>query len=282
MNIKGRPISHLPGRVMVRAAAGLDHARLALLARFPGLFGLPVQGPFVQLYRHDDAFTTELSLFNYLSTFLPDIEQRMTYRVVAHGADGRRLGEGSVELQHGQTAQRALQDIVEAPLDRFGLFHVLAQADSADRVQTAAIGATSGQFMTLFYPRDWDAHAPQLLHSHKPLQVLPILRSPVVRRPHVTEAVTGLEQLQLFFLNPNPLALTVSLVVIDADSGAAVTQRERRIAGHGAIELAFSADVLKHWPATVAFEYRFDRQVSHMKPILFRTFAGGVATANHT
>ena len=83
-------------------------------------------------------------------------------------------------------------------------------------------------------------------------------------------------------MNPNPLSLTVTLAVMDAMNGAPVAEQVLRIVGRGTGEFAFARDTLAQWPQTVSFAYRFDRQVSHMKPILFRSFAGGVVTCNHT
>lgn len=282
MNIRGRPASHLLARGAIKAAAWHDRAMTMMCQRFPSWLGLPVLGPYVQLYRQDKDFSTEVSVFNYLSTFMPGIEHHIDFRIVCMDRHGRKIGSGVIGVAPGGTAQKRLNDIVAGGLDEYGLFHVMAKPRSQDAETVASIGETTGQFMTLFCPVSTATAAPQILHSHKLFQRFPILRSPINRSPHLSEDVATLDLLSFYVLNPQPMRLSFGLTVRECATGTRLLTQSVQVAGHGVGVVRMDRAVMSDWENPVCFEYAFDRQVSHRKPILFRRYPGGVITCNHT
>jgi len=282
MNFRGRPVSHLPARGFIAAAHWCDRAATSVRKRLPEWFGLPVLGPYVQLYRHDAMFDTEVSFFNYLSTFIPGIEHHIDYRVSCLDRQGRKLGSGVISVGPGASAQVPLREIVARNLDAYGLFHVIAKPRSNDVKFVASIGETTGQFMTLFTPVGHAMAAPQIVHSHKAFQHIPIFWSPMTRSPHVSEDVSQVQELEFYVLNPQALRMTFGLTVRDCSSAEVLLQRVVQVPGHGVGVVHLDQQRLSKLSDPICFDYDFDRQVSHRKPILFRRYPDGVVTCNHT
>src|SRR3546814_252156 len=126
MKVGGYSLAHLPARTVVSAHARLTRFRVAAQQRFPRWFGLPTLGPYVQLYCENAFFKTQISIFNYYSTFYPECDVRLEYQVTAFDRNGRKLGTGKFFLDPGESLQQDLSQIVPCRLDEYGLFNVMA------------------------------------------------------------------------------------------------------------------------------------------------------------
>ncbi len=282
MQFRGYPITHLPARAVLLAFDRVKQLEMKLKLRFPSLLGLPVMGPYVQFYRQDALFRTELSVFNFYSTFLPTIATQLTYYVTAYRRDGACIGSGQLVLEHGHSTTVALEAIIGKPLDDYGVFHVQATARSNDTTRATALGPTTGQFMTLYCPTDATRQAPQCIHSHKLFQALPIPYSPYTRTTGFTADLAGNPRNEFFFLNPCLSATRITLHAFDTLTGTKIAAFTRTIKGCGVERFTLTPADLGASSNPLTFTYEFDRRVSHMKPIVFHHHADGVVTCNHT
>jgi hypothetical protein len=265
--------------------AGRGAASLAERARIarPRLLGPAIRGPLVQLYRSDEAFATEVNLVNYLSFYLPGEDLAIDFTVTAYDRDGRRLGSGRRRVGRHQAAQQGLGALVGAPLDAHGLFTVEADYDPDMVERIAFLGETAPQFMTLFVPAADAAPAPQILHSHKLFWKSRIPYSPCKWVSPSIERPAAVEEYSLFVLNACGSALAGEIEFRGVENPDAVWRRGYRVPGRGVGRL----DVRPaEWglPLDQPFRFtcRFDRRTPHRKPILFRRFADGSLSGNHS
>jgi hypothetical protein len=282
MKFRGYPLSHLPARVVLGVDARLSRLRTEAQRRYPGWLGLPALGPYVQLYREDALFKTQLSVFNYYSTFYPKYEVQLEYLISAFDRGGELLGRGQITLAPDESAQRDLSDVISSDLDEYGLFSVKARPVTRNADKIKEIGPTTCQFMTLYFPTDRQRQAPQVIHSHKLFQSLPIPKSNIIREPHISEDLSSRTLTEFFFLNSCPSMTDVALHVLDAETGKELRQERLSIRGHGVGRLELPSSELTSSSDLLAFRYAFNRRISHQKPIVFRHQQHGVITCNHS
>lgn len=282
MKFRGYPLAHLPARAVMSAHARLTRFRVEAQRRFPRWLGLPALGPYVQLYREDALFRTQISVFNYYSTFYPKYDVRLEYQVTAFDRHGKRLGTGEIALAAGESAQTGLSEVIPAKLDEFGLFSVMARPVTEHTEQVRQLGATTCQFMTLYFAADSRPQAPQVIHSHKLFQNFWMPKSQIVRESHISEDLSGRALTEFYFLNPCPSKTEAVLHVLDGKTGKELTHRALAIHGHGVGRIALPSSEFADSSKLLGFEYEFDRRISHRKPIVFRHQRNGVINCNHS
>jgi hypothetical protein len=282
MKFKGYPLEHLPARAVLSAQARLTRLKMEAQRRFPQWLGLPALGPYVQFYREDALFRTQFSIFNYYSTFYPEHEVRLDYRISAFDRSGKHLGSGDVILAAGESMQRDLSEVIPAKLDEFGLFSVMAKPVTQHVEQVKNLGTTTCQFMTLYFPADSRAQAPQIIHSHKLLQQHWMPKSRIVRESHISEDLSTRTLTEFYFLNSCPATTTAVLHVLDGMTGKELTQKAVAIPGHGVSQITLVSSEMPGSNGLLAFEYEFDRRISHQKPIVFRHQQHGIINCNHS
>lgn len=282
MKFRGYPLAHLPARAVLSAHARLARLRIEAQRRFPRWLGLPALGPYVQLYREDALFRTQLSIFNYYSTFYPKHDVRLEYQISAFNRNGKLLGRGEVALAAGESAQRYLSELIPVKLDEYGLFSVMAKPVADDAEQVKELGPTTCQFMTLYFPADSRAQAPQIVHSHKLFQDFWMPKSRIVRESRITEDLSLRTLTEFYFLNSCPSTTVAVLHALDAKTGKELVWKKLTIPGHGVGRLELPSSEVSGANALLAFEYEFDRRISHQKPIVFRHQQHGVITCNHS
>jgi len=265
--------------------AGREIERLTYRAKIaqPKLLGPAIRGPLVQLYRADGDFTTEVAFVNYLTFYLLDADIGITVTVTAYDRNGKRLGSGRRRVGRKQALQRPLAELVDAPLDTHGLFTVEAAYDAAAIDGIAFLGQTAPQFMTLFVPRAGGAAAPQILHSHKDFQRRGVPFSPCRWESPVIERLAAVEAYSVFVVNAcrSKLAGRVELAGLARPDAAWRTEYRAPAWGVARIDLRPAAlDLPLDQPFRFACD--FDRRTPHRKPILFRQFADGSITGNHS
>ena len=271
------------GKAWISAAR--EVGRLAQRAKVtrPRLLGLPIKGPLVQLYRSDAEFDTEVSFVNYLSFYLLDEDLSITVTVTAYDREGRRLGRGRHCIGRRQALQRPLSDLVGAKLDAHGLFTVTADYDDDAVERIAFLGQTAPQFMTLFVPRDGGAAAPQILHSHKSFQRLPVPYSPCRWESPSIERIGAAETYSVFVLNACGARLRGRLDFSGTVDAAAAWRMDYSVPRLGVGRFDFRPAMLGiPLDQSYRFVCEFDRRTPHRKPILFRRFADGSITGNHS
>jgi len=269
-------------RAWIKAEREIE--RLAYKAKIarPKLLGPAIRGPMVQLYREDADFTTEVGFINYLSYYLPGEKLAISFTLTAYDRQGRKLGSGRHRVGRREAIQRPLAELVGTPLDEHGLYTVEADYH-ADIDRIAFLGHTAPQFMTLFVPAHGSAAAPQILHSHKSFHRGAVPYSPCRWDSPSVERLAAVVELSVFVINGcgSRLAGHIELGPIGGPAAAwrapyAVSRR-----GVGRIdvrpeELGLPLD------QPLRFACDFDRRTPHRKPILFRRFADGSITGNHS
>jgi hypothetical protein len=265
--------------------AGREVERLTYRAKIaqPKLLGPAIRGPLVQLYRADADFTTEVGFVNYLTFYLLDADIGIIVTLTAYDRNGKRLGSGRHRLGRKQALQRPLEELVGSPLDAHGLFTVEAEYDAAAIDDIAFLGQTAPQFMTLFVPRAGGAAAPQILHSHKGFQRGGVPYSPCRWESPVTEHLAAVEAYSVFVVNACRSKLSGRVELIDVARPDAAWRTDYRAPAWGVARIDLRPAALG-LPLDQAFRFAcdFDRRTPHRKPILFRQFADGSITGNHS
>jgi hypothetical protein len=271
------------GKVWIKAGRELERLTYRAKIAQPKLLGPAIRGPLVQLYRADADFTTEVGFVNYLTFYLLDTDIGITVTVTAYDRNGKRLGSGRHRLGRKQALQRPLAELAGAPLDAYGLFTVEAEYDAAAIDGIAFLGQTAPQFMTLFVPQADGAAAPQILHSHKGFQRRGVPYSPCRWQSPVVERLDAVESYSVFVVNAcrSKLAGRVELVDVARPDTAWRTAYQAPAWGVARIDLRPAAlNLPRDQPFRFACD--FDRRTPHRKPILFRRFADGSITGNHS
>jgi hypothetical protein len=270
------------GEAWIKAEREIE--RLAYRAQIaqPKLLGPAIRGPLVQLYRADADFTTEVSFVNYLTFYLLDADIGITITVTAYDRNGKRLGSGRHRVGRKQALQRPLDDLVGAPLDARGLFTIEAAYDAATIDSIAFLGQTAPQFVTLFVPKA-DGAAPQILHSHKSFQSGGVPYSPCRWESPVTERLATVESYSVFVVNACRSKLSGRVELVDVVRPDAAWRSEYRAPPWGVARIDLRPAALG-LPLDRPFRFAsdFDRRTPHRKPILFRQFADGSITGNHS
>ena len=271
------------GNAWVQAGRGIE--RLAERARIakPQLLGPAIRGPLVQLYRGDEAFATEVNFVNYLSFYLPDEDLAIDFKVTAYDRNGARIGTGRRRVGRHQAAQLPLGEVVGAAPDAHGLFTVEADYDPDIVERIAFLGETAPQFMTLFVPKAGSAPAPQILHSHKLFWKARVPYSPCRWVSPSIEQPAAVAQYDIFVLNACRSALAGQLEFRGVERPDVLWQRDYRVPGWGVGRIEVKpAEMGVPLDQPFRFTSRFDRRTPHRKPILFRRFADGSMSANHS
>ncbi len=282
MKIGTHSLSDLPAKSILWLFDSIKKIEMNLKQRFPAILGLPIMGPYVQFYRQDKYFKTQLSVFNYFSTFLPNTQTKLEYKIVAYRNNGSKIGNGKIMLEHGQSTQIDLEAVIGKKLDEYGIFHIQAKAHSASPEELSKIGTTTGQFMTIFCPTDTARQSPQFIHSHKLFQNFPIPYSPYTRTTGYTDNITGQSVTEFFFLNSCGSPTNVTLHIFDPKTGQKITEINKKIDKFGVGKIIIKKSDLDGDYEYLSFKYEFDRRITHMKPIAFRHYPDNIITCNHT
>jgi len=265
--------------------AGREIERLTYRAKIaqPNLLGPAIRGPLVQLYRADAQFDTEVSFINYLSFYLVGEDLAITATITAYDRNGRRLGSGRHRIGRNQALQRPLAALVGAQLDEHGLFTVEADYHVASIDRIAFLGQTAPQFMTLFVPRVEGAAAPQLLHSHKIFQRRAVPYSPCRWESPVIERLAAVEEYSVFVVNACRSFLSGS-VQLNGTAHPEVSWRTDYNAPSWGVARIDLHPATLGLPLDEPFNLAcdFDRLTPHRRPLLFRRFADGTITGNHS
>jgi hypothetical protein len=271
------------GKAWIKAGRELERLTYRAKIAQPKLLGPAIRGPLVQLYRADADFTTEVGFVNYLTFYLLDADIGITVTVTAYDCNGKRLGSGRHRLGRKEALQRPLEELVGARLDAHGLFTVEAEYDAAAIDDVAFLGQTAPQFMTLFVPRAGGAAAPQILHSHKGFQRGGVPYSPCRWESPVTERLAAVESYSVFVVNACRSTLSGRVELIDVARPDAAWRSEYRAPAWGVARIDLRPAALG-LPLDQPFRFAcdFDRRTPHRKPILFRQFADGSITGNHS
>lgn len=271
------------GKAWIKAQREVE--RLAYRAKIaqPKLLGPAIKGPLVQLYRADADFDTEVSFVNYLSFYLGDEDLAITVTVAAYDRNGRRLGSGRHRIGRRHALQRPLEELVGAEIDTHGLFTVEAEYDATSIDRIAFLGQTAPQFMTLFVPRAGSASAPQIVHSHKGFQRGGVPYSPCRWDSPVIERLSAVEAYSVFVVNACRSKLAGRVELGGVGEPAATWRTDYSVPGWGVGRIDVRPAALG-LPLDLPFRFAcdFDRRTPHRKPILFRRFADGSITGNHS
>ena len=271
------------GKAWIKAGREIERLTYRAQIAQPKLLGPAIRGPLVQLYRADDDFTAEVAFVNYLTFYLLDADIGITVTVTAYDRNGKRLGSGRHRVGRKEALQRPLDELLGAALDSHGLFTVEAAYDAAATDAVAFLGQTAPQFMTLFVPKADSGAAPQILHSHKSFQRGGVPFSPCRWESPVTEHLAAVEAYSVFVMNAcrSKLSGRVELVGVARPDAAWRTAYQAPAWGVARIDLQPAALGL---PLDQPFRFAcdFDRRTPHRKPILFRRFADGSITGNHS
>ena len=271
------------GKAWIKTGRELERLTYRAKIAQPKLLGPAIRGPLVQLYRADADFTTEVAFVNYLTFYLLDADIGITVAVTAYDRNGKRLGSGRHRVGRKQALQRPLAELVGAPLDSHGLFTIEAEYDAAAVDGIAFLGQTAPQFMTLFVPRAEGAAAPQILHSHKGFQRRGVPYSPCRWESPVIERLAAVEAYSVFIVNAcrSKLAGRVELIDVTRPDAAWRSAYQASAWGVARIDLQPASLGL---PLDQPFRFAcdFDRRTPHRKPLLFRRFADGSITGNHS
>jgi len=271
------------GKAWIKATREVERLTYRAKIAQPKLLGPAIKGPLVQLYRADTDFTTEVGFVNYLTFYLLDADIGITVTVTAYERNGKRLGSGRHRVGRKQALQRPLDELVGSPLDAHGLFTVEAEYDAAAIDDIAFLGQTAPQFMTLFVPRAGGAAAPQILHSHKGFQRGGVPYSPCRWESPVTEHLAAVEAYSVFVVNACRSKLGGRVELIDVARPDAAWRTDYHAPAWGVARIDLRPASL-NLPLDQPFRFAcdFDRRTPHRKPILFRRFADGSITGNHS
>ena len=272
----------LAGYSLLKAKVKALGIKKSIQTALPSVFGMPIRGSLVQFYRNDALFDTVLSFTNYLSYFLPDEEIAIIYTVDVYDRSGKHIASGTREVGPRQTLQMKLSDMVVGEPDEYGLFRVNASYRPRYTRSAGFLGQTAPQFMTLFIPRD-PRHGPQMIHSHKHFERLPLLKTPNSRTSAVIEILDRLQQLDFFVLNSSPARVHGSIELHSTESNELWSSSAFDITGHGVAKVSYEIEAgMRNIPNSVSCMLFLDKAINHRKPIVFRTSTDGVVTSNHT
>ena len=269
------------GKAWIKAQREVERLTYRAKIAQPRLLGPAIRGPLVQLYRCDRDFATEVSFVNYLSFYLPGEELGIAYTLTAYDREGRKLGSGRHRIRSHQGVQRSLAELTGARLDAHGLYTVEADYDPDIVERIAFLGQTAPQFMTLFVPAGASAAAPQILHSHKGFQKGAVPYSPCRWDSPSTERLAAVDEYSIFIINACGSRLSGRVELADEGGAAWRASYEVPRWGVSRIDMAPAALGLPTDRA-LRFACDFDRRTPHRKPILFRRFADGSVTGNHS
>lgn len=269
------------GKAWIKAQREVERLTYRAKIAQPKLLGPAIRGPLVQLYRSDRDFATEVSFVNYLSFYLPGEELGIAYTLTAYDSAGRKLGSGRHRIQSHQGVQRPLAELVGAALDAHGLYTVEADYDPEIVERIAFLGQTAPQFMTLFVPVAGSPAAPQILHSHKGFQKGAVPYSPCRWDSPSTERLAAVDEYSIFVINACGSRLSGRVEL--ADEGGAAWRASYEVPRWGVTRIDMAPAALGlPTDRPLRFACDFDRRTPHRKPILFRRFADGSVTGNHS
>jgi hypothetical protein len=275
-------LSRLQSRVVLNIQKILNYLKIYTQRRFPDLFGLPTQGPYLQLYREDNFFKTKISIFNYCSTFQGNKDVKLDYRITIFDRNGVETGFGKIILENGESLQEYLSDLIVGYLDNYGLFSVMATPITDDVAELNKLGVTTCQFMTIYYPTDRHRQAPQIIHSHKLFQNFRLPKTTVVRESNITEDFSYQDLTEFYLLNSCRSAIKIELYILDINTGHELITQKIIIPGHGVGLFELRSTDISEENSKAAFRYTFDRSISHQKPIVFRHQKNKVINCNHS
>lgn len=271
----------LPGKIFFRMKREIDRLKKETQLRFPQALGMPIKAPVIQLYRCDHEINTQINLVNYLSFYNHQIESSILYEIVVFNRVGKRIARGVHKVAPFQTLMKPIQDLVSELVDEYGVFYIKAKYEPQLPTEARYLGETSPQFMTLFLPKL--VGAPQMIHSHKFFERFPAPYTPTTRISSSIEETGNLESLSFYVLNSSSSKVRGAITFSPLTSQSEIlTKLKFEIPRHGVKRLVMTRSDLGKLSESVAIQYEYDRVLSHMKPIQFRTFKGGFITANHS
>jgi hypothetical protein len=274
-------VFNLIGHGLLKAKNGALHIKKTVQLALPSVFGMPIKGSLVQLYREDEQFQTVVSFQNYLSAFVPEENISIIYSVTVYDRMGHRIAHRAREVGRQQTLQLRLTDFVNAQIDEYGLFRVDARYRPRYKQAARFLGQTAPQFMTLFVPCG-ESSGPQMIHSHKHFEYLPVPKTANSRRSAVVEALSCLRRLELFVLNSSPIRVHGRIEMREVEKDVLWYGEDFEIPGHGVRRIQRDIPPQGRAPEAISTILMLDRAIRHRKPIVFRTFVNGVTTCNHT
>ena len=252
--------------------------RHQLYQKFPDMLGHQVHGSPVQLYRHDQTFTTAVS-FNHFIEFFSNLP-RMNLSVIIEAFDknGKSLGEKKLSLNQKGSFQFLLPELFPN-LDSYGLFSVGMRVENKFIQELSYLGTLYPQYMTIFVPQD-QVSAPQMIHSHKLRQGKVLVSRTLRRLSSDIETSQGILGIDLYFLNSSASRLKAQVDIFSGTDGKKLQSQPVNVPGYGIGHVHLNTLELN--APSFRFEYEFDRNVDHKKPILFRQFSDLSQSCNHT
>ena len=274
-------INTVPARLFNKFAGFQKGAVNRIRLTWPAVFGLPVETNLMQLYREDSEFSTWIDISNYASFFAAYDGVKVEFILTAYDREGEELGVAAVNLDAFQSLKTRLSSHVPG-LDHYGIFTVNAKLWANDFSQIQFLLETSPQFMTCFIPRKADLSL-QMIHSHKTLDSYLSIKKPNVRVSRVTENLSEMEELSIFFLNSSSHEVQSQLRV-QSFAGGILFQSGFALPPKGVHHLTWrpTAAVREGNDLFCFYEFSYDRVINHRKPIVFRRFKDGSVSANHT
>lgn len=161
-----------------------------------------------------------------------------------------------------------LNDLSNNSLDEYGVFTVHCNYES-NAIQSL-LGFSSPQFMTIYVPKDIN-NAPQLIHSHKYINLFTPPKRKITRISSLVENGHDMHSICVFVINSSTASLSGNVTLRDCCEYFHIPRM-------AVAKLDFNS--LPRDGFNIASE--FNRNINHKKPIIFRRFNSGRVTASHS
>lgn len=246
--------------------------------KYPNIFGFETSGPMVQFYRNDEVFQTLVSFNHFIEAFTDFSKINVEVQVQAYDRNGNACGAQKFSLRLG-AKQFYLHDLIKN-LDAFGMFSLAFKLHPSFVEELEFLQKLSCQFMTIYVPKD-GVSAPQMVHSHKELQGKIWLSRELIRRSNSIENLNAIVELQFYFINPSASFVETELIAESLDSSEVQLREKFLTPPYSCYQVILNSN---HFQVTNAlgFTYKYNKNINHKKPIVFRKFKSGQWSANHT
>lgn len=246
--------------------------------KYPETFGFETSKPMVQLYRNDSIFKTLVSFNHFVEVFTEYEKLTIEVTVQAYNRSGAKLKPEIFVISSG-AKQFYLHDLVGG-LDEYGIFSLSFKLKPNFVKELSFLQKVSCQFMTLYVPQD-EISAPQMIHSHKEIQARIWLSRTLQRKSNSIEPMADLTALQFYFVNPSASMVETDLVGFRSDNNQIATQKHFRALPYSCIRVELAPKDFIGIDA-LGFTFKYNKNINHKKPIVFRKFRSRIWSCNHT